>query len=55
MQDCYHAGNTPDHEIFDMVALYGALSLAQISESDIDLVTTNTKTADPGKFKNKRK
>jgi hypothetical protein len=55
VQDCYRAGDAPDHMNFNMVALYEALSRAQIRESDIELVTTNTKAADPGKFKDERK
>ena len=35
--------------------MYAALSLAQIRKSDIELVTTNSKAADPGKFKDKHK
>ena len=35
--------------------MYAALSLAQICKSDIELVTTNSKAADPGKFKDERK
>ena len=55
VQDCYRAADTPDHMNFNMVVLFVALSRAQIRESDIDLVTTNTKAADPGKFKDERK
>jgi len=35
--------------------MYAVLSLAQIRKSDIELVTTNSKSADPGKFKDERK
>jgi hypothetical protein len=55
VQDCYRADDAPDHGNFTMAALYEALSLAQIRKSDIELVTTNTKAADPGKFKDERK
>lgn len=55
VQDCYRAGDTPSHEDFDIAILFEALSRAQIRESDIDLVATNAKAADPGKFKDERK
>ena len=55
VQDCYRADDVPDHVNFNMAVLYEALSLAQIRKSDIELVTTNTKAADPGKFKDDRK
>jgi hypothetical protein len=56
VQDCYQAaGDTPVHEDFDVGVLYEALSHSQIRESDIDLVATNAKAADPGKFKDERK
>ena len=55
VQDSYRAGDAPDRMNFNMVALYEALSRAQIRESDIELVKTNTNAADPGKFKDERK
>ena len=55
VQDCYRASDVPSHEHFDGAALFDALSLAQICKSDIDLAATNTKAADPGKFKDERK
>lgn len=55
VQDCYRANDVPNHELFDEEALSEALSLAQIRKSDLDLVTTNSKAADPGKFKDERK
>ena len=55
VQDCYRAGDTPDHADFTTAAMFEALSLAQVRESDIDLVSTNSKAADPGKFKDERK
>ena len=55
VQDCYRADDIPDHTNFTTAALYEALSLAQIRKSDIELVATNTKAADPGKFKDERK
>jgi hypothetical protein len=55
IQDCFRANDVPNHEHFDEDILFEALSLAQIRKSDVELVTTNTKAADPGKFKDERK
>ena len=55
VQDCFRASNIPSHMNFNKEALYQALSLAQVRESDIELVTANSKAADPGKFKDERK
>ncbi|KAI2504021.1 hypothetical protein MHU86_10454 [Fragilaria crotonensis] len=55
VQDCYRAGDVPDHEDFDVGILFEALSRSQIRESDIELVSTNAKAVDPGKFKDERK
>ena len=55
VQDCHRASDIPNHENFVEETMYEALSLAQIRKSDIELVTTNSKAADPGKFKNERK
>ena len=55
VQDCNRASDIPNHENFDEETMYAALSLAQIRKSDIELVTTNSKAADPGKFKDERK
>jgi hypothetical protein len=55
VQDCFRASDVPDHNNFDEAALYQALSLALVWKSDIELVTTNSKAADPGKFKDERK
>ena len=49
------ARDIPNHKNFDEETMYAALSLAQIRKSDIELVTTNSKAADPGKFKDERK
>ena len=52
-QDCYRAGDVHVHRSFSNLvgALYEALSRAQIRKSDIDLVATIAKAADPaGKF-----
>ena len=55
VQNCHRASDIPNHENFDEESMYEALSLAQIRKSDIELVTTNSKAADPGKFKDERK
>ena len=55
VQDCYRASDIPNHEHFDEEVLFEALSMAQVRKSDIELVTTNSKAADPGKFKDERK
>ena len=55
VQDRFRANDVPYHEDFNEPALFEALSLAQIRKSDIDLVDTNTKAANPGKFKDERK
>ena len=55
VQDCYRASDIPNHEHFDEEALFEALSMAQIRKSDMELVVTNSKAADPGKFKDERK
>ena len=57
IQDCHRASDIhiPNHENIDEETMYAALSLAQIRKSDIELVTTNSKAADPGKFKDERK
>ncbi len=55
IQDCFRASDVPNHLNFNEAVLYQALSLAQVRKSDIDLVSTNSKAADPGKFKDERK
>jgi hypothetical protein len=55
VQDCYRANDVPNHENFNLEVLLEALSLAQIRKSDLELVGTNTKASDPGKFKDERK
>ena len=55
VQDCHRVNDVPDHNDFNVEILYQSLSLAQIRKSDIDLVATNSKAADPGKFKDERK
>jgi hypothetical protein len=55
VQDCYRSNDSPDHNNFNDVALYDALCLSQVRKSDIELVTTNAKAVDPGKFKDERK
>jgi hypothetical protein len=55
VQDCYRASDIPSHKHFDKEVLFEALSMAQVCKSDIELVSTNSKAADPGKFKDERK
>lgn len=55
IQDCFRANDNPNHVSFNEEVLYQALSLAQVRKSDIELVATNSKAADPGKFKDERK
>ena len=55
VQDCFRASDIPSHMNFNKGALYQALSLARVRQSDIELVTANSKAADPGKFKDERK
>jgi hypothetical protein len=55
IQDCHRTSDIPDHNNFNEQALADAQSRALIRKSDVDLVDTNTKAADPGKFKDERK
>lgn len=55
IQDCHRTSDVPDHNNFNDQALADAQSRALIRKSDVDLVDTNTKAADPGKFKDERK
>lgn len=55
VQDCYRASDEPIHENFSMEVLNEALGLAQVRKSDLELVSTNSKAAEPGKFKDERK
>jgi hypothetical protein len=55
LQNCHRASDISNHENFDEEMMYEALRLAQIRKSDIELVTTNSKAADPGKFKDECK
>ena len=55
IQDCSRADDVPDHANFNKALLYESLSLAQIRKLDIELVTSNTKAANPGKFKDEQK
>ena len=50
VQDCHQVYNIPDHNDFSVKVLYQLLSLVQIRKSDMDLVATNSKAADPVKF-----
>jgi hypothetical protein len=54
IQDCSRADDVPDHANFNKALLYESLSLAQIRKLDIELVTSNTKAANPGKFKDEQ-
>ena len=55
IQDCFHASDAPDSVTFNKEALAEAQSHALVHKSDIDLVNTNSKAADPGTFKDKHK
>ena len=55
IQDCHRTNEVPDHNNFDEEVLADAQSRALVRKSAIDLVDTNTKAADPGKFKDERK
>ena len=55
IQDCHHTSDVPDHNNFNKQVLAEVQSSALIRKSDIDLVDTNTKAADPGKFKDECK
>jgi hypothetical protein len=55
IQDCFRTNDNPNHLNFTEQALAEALSRAHIRKSDLDLVDTNAKAADPGKFKDERK
>jgi hypothetical protein len=54
VQDCFCTNNNPNNMIFNEEALAEAQSRTLICKSDIDLVDTNTKAADPGKFRDER-
>ena len=55
VQDCYRSNDPPESVAFNEQALYEALSLSQVRKADIDLVATNAKAVEPGKFKDERK
>jgi hypothetical protein len=55
IQDCFRTDDDPNHTTFDEQALAEAQSRAHVRKSDIDLVDTNAKAANPGKFKDKLK
>ena len=55
VQDCFRASYVPNHAHFNLNVMYESLSLAQVRKSDINLVATNSKAADPEKFKEERK
>jgi hypothetical protein len=55
VQDCFRTNDDPNDSILNEEALIEVQSRALICKSDIDLVNTNTKAADPGKFQDERK
>ena len=55
IQDCFRTNDNPDLMAFNEQELTDAQSRAQVRKSDIELVDTNSKAADPGKFKDERK
>ena len=55
VQDCFRTNDYPDYTTFNDQQLAEAQSHARDHKADIDLVDTNTKAADPGKFKEERK
>ena len=55
VQDRHRVSEIPDHNGFDIVALNEALGMAQVRKADLEMVSTNSKAAEPGKFKDERK
>ena len=55
VQDCFHTDDHPDYTTFNDEQLAEAQSRALVCKANIDLVDTNTKVADPGKFKDECK
>ena len=55
IQDGYRTSDVLDHNMFNNLELAEAQGRVLVRKSDIDLVDTNTKAADPGKFKDERK
>ena len=55
VQDCFCTNDQPDYLAFNDDELATAQSRALVRKVDLDLVDTNTKAADPGKFKDERK
>jgi hypothetical protein len=55
VQDCFRTNDYPYYLTFNDEQLAEAQSRALVRKADIDLVDTNTKAADPGKFKEERK
>jgi hypothetical protein len=55
IQEYLCIGEVPDHNNFSDDELAQALARAQIRKSNLDLVDTNTKAMDSGKFKDKQK
>jgi hypothetical protein len=50
IQDCHCTNNVPGHNNFDEQVLAEVQSRALVRKSDINLVDTNTKAADPRKL-----
>ena len=55
VQDCFCTNDYPEYTTFNDEQLAKAQSRALVCKADIDLVDTNTKVADPGKFEEERK
>jgi hypothetical protein len=55
VQDCYRSNDPPERVAFNEQALFEALSLSQVRKADIDLVATNAKAVEPGRFKDECK
>jgi hypothetical protein len=55
IQDCFRTDDDPSTVVFNEQELLDAQSRAQVRKSDLGIVDTNAKAADPGKFKDERK
>ena len=55
VQDCFHTDDYVDYLTFNNEQLAEAQSHALVCKADIDLVNTNTKVANPSKFKEEHK
>lgn len=54
IQDCFRTADDPDHMHFNEATLAAAQSRASVRKLDLELVDTNSKAANPGKFKDER-